>query len=150
MPFLTRFSFQQVFTFIGGDMTDGGKDVGAMSSTTFDTVPVIDSSFSRLGIHVEMLQIVVEIHRASAEIPAQQSSVGSEDSGDIQAPFLDQRNCHTSLPFMEMSNNSRIGWFRILKNGISSSPFRFLFFTFYCLPLVQEPPRTMLSSSQAR
>jgi hypothetical protein len=40
-----------------------------MSSSTFNAIPVVDTTLSSLGIDIKELQVVVEINRAGTEIP---------------------------------------------------------------------------------
>ena len=61
-----------------------------MGSCSLNAIPVVDASLAGLRIHVKVLQVVVEIHRSSAEIPAQKRCMGCEDGGDIDSSFLRQ------------------------------------------------------------
>lgn len=49
------FPLQQMFAFVGGDMTDCCEDIGGMCSSAFYAISVIDSSFAGLMIDIEML-----------------------------------------------------------------------------------------------
>jgi len=49
------FSLQQMLAFVGGDVTDCGKDIGGMCSSAFYAISVVDSSFASFMIDVEIL-----------------------------------------------------------------------------------------------
>ena len=55
---------------VSGDMRNGGEDISGMSSSAFDAVAVIDAAAAGFGITVEVLEIVIEIDRAGAEVTA--------------------------------------------------------------------------------
>lgn len=68
------------------------------------------------------MQVVVEVDVSGAEVSSEQSSVGGEDCGYIDAPALAKGKGDTCQPFVELYNN---GSFRfvgdILTRGISIS-----------------------------
>ena len=51
-------------------------------------IAVIDATLASLGIDIEVLQIVIKINGASAQIAAEQGGVGGEDGGDVDLPLL--------------------------------------------------------------
>ena len=63
-----RFSLEEMLGFIGGDVRDSGEDVSAVCGGTLNAVSVIDSALARFVINVEILEIVVEIDGACAQI----------------------------------------------------------------------------------
>ena len=90
-----------------------------MGSTALYAVSVVDASLSSFGIAVEILQVVVEIHRASAEITAKKGSVGGEDGGDVDAALLAERKRDTGQPLVELSNDSALLFMVDVLQGIS-------------------------------
>lgn len=82
--------------FIGGDVGYSGKDVGAVSSTAFNTVTMVDATLTSLLIDIKVGEVVVEINRASTEVTAQKSSMSGEDCTNVKMTLLDQRHCYTS------------------------------------------------------
>lgn len=65
------------------DVGYGSEDIRAVRSRPFDTVSMVDSSFTSFMVHIKVLEVVVEIYRSSAEISTEKGSVGREDSSDI-------------------------------------------------------------------
>ncbi len=57
-----------MFALVGGDMRDSGEHVRAVRRRAFDAVSVVYPAFSRFVIDVEVLEVVVEIDGASAEV----------------------------------------------------------------------------------
>jgi hypothetical protein len=114
MSQLTRLALQQMLRFISSDMGYSSEDIRTVSSTTLDTVTMIDTTLSCFFIHIEMGEVVVEIHRTSTEVTTQQSSMGGENGAYIELTLLDERKSNTSLPLVEMGNHSRISGLLIL------------------------------------
>ena len=76
-----------------------------MGSSSFDTISMVDSSFSSFRIHVEPLQVVVKVDVASAQVATEQGSVGSEDGSDIDAALLAEGQRYASKPFVKLRND---------------------------------------------
>lgn len=91
---------------IGCDMADGGEDVGGMRGCPLDAVSVVDTSLSGFMINVEVLEVVVEVYGAGAEVSAEEGSVSGKDSGDVDVSLSAQRDGQTGLPLVEVSDNS--------------------------------------------
>ena len=99
-------------------MRDGSKDIGAVGSRAFNAISVVDTTLPRFVIDIEVLKIIVEIDRASAEVSAQECSMSCENSGDIDVPLPAERNGNASLPFVEVRNDRGVKLAReILKEG---------------------------------
>lgn len=81
-------SLEQVLGLVGGDVRHGGENVGRVGSRPLNAISVVDASLSGLGVHVEALQVVVEVDRAGAQVSAQQSSVCGEDGGAVDSSLL--------------------------------------------------------------
>lgn len=65
------------------------KDVRAMCSSSFDTVSVVDASFTSFVVDIKVLEVVIEVHASCAEISPQQGSVGRKDSCDVDMSLAD-------------------------------------------------------------
>ena len=59
---------QQVLGLIRGNMADSRKHVGAVRRRALDAVAVVDPTLAGLVVHVEVLQVVVEVDAACAEV----------------------------------------------------------------------------------
>ena len=100
-----RLSLQQMLTLVSSDMADGGENICRMSSTAFYAVSVVDTTLSGLGVNVEVLQVVVEIDRASAEVAAEERCVSGEDGRYVDLALLAQRKCDTCKPLVELCDD---------------------------------------------
>jgi hypothetical protein len=69
---------------------------------------VVDTALSCLGVDVEVLEIVVEIDRAGAEVATEERGVGGEDGGNIDAALLAERDRDTCQPFVELDNDGSL------------------------------------------
>lgn len=76
-----------MFALISGNMADGSKNVCAVRSGALDTVSVVYPALSGFMIDVEVLEVVVEVDRARAQIPAEQGSVRGEDRRHVNVPL---------------------------------------------------------------
>jgi len=100
-----RLALEQVLAFIGSDVGDGGEDVTRVGRRPLDAVPVVDTALAGLSINVEVLQVVVEVDRAGAQIPTQQCCMSCEDGGHINGTLPDQRQRNTGKPLVEVRND---------------------------------------------
>jgi len=82
-----RFAFQQMLTLVCRNMGDGRKNISTVSSRTFNTVSVIDTTFPGFVIDIKVLKIIVEIYGTGTEVSAKKSGVGSEDGSDVDMTF---------------------------------------------------------------
>jgi len=90
-----RLALEQVLTLVGGNVRDGGKDIGGVRSSTLNTVSMVDTTLASFGVYIKPLQIVVEIYISGAEISSKESSVGREDRSHVNAPALAKRKGDT-------------------------------------------------------
>lgn len=100
-----RLPLQKMLALVGGDMRNGGENVRTVRRGTFDAVSVVDSAFPRFVVHVKVLEIVVEVDGACAEITTKESGVCGKDGGDVDMSFPAEGDCETSLPFVEVGDN---------------------------------------------
>ena len=57
--------------------------MGQVGGGSLKAVSVVDLPLAGLHVHVEVLEVVVEIHSAGTQMPAQQRGVSREHSGDL-------------------------------------------------------------------
>lgn len=114
-----------MFGFESGNVRDGSEDIGAVGSRSFDAVsirqliskavgavslPVVDTPFASLVVDIKVLEVVVEIYTTSTQVSSEQSSVGGKDGSYVDMPLSAESNSETSLPFVEMGNDSSLGF----------------------------------------
>lgn len=102
------FALQEVLALVGGDVGDGGEDIAGMRRCSLDTIPVVDAAVPRLGVDVEVLQVIVEIDGAGAEVSSEEGSVRGEDGRDINAALLAQRQGHAGKPLVEVGDDGLV------------------------------------------
>ena len=95
-----------MLTLIGGNVGHGCKDICGVRSCTLDAVTVVNPSLSSLGIHIEVLKVVIKINGTSTEVTTEESSMGGEDRRNVNAPLPAEWETDTSKPFVEMRNDS--------------------------------------------
>lgn len=61
-----------------------------MRRRALDAVPMVDATLARFRIHVEILQVVVEVYRTGAEVSSQKRGVSGEDGGHIYPSLFGQ------------------------------------------------------------
>lgn len=98
-------ALEEVLRLVGGDMTDGCEDVARVSGRPLDTVAMVDTPLAGLGVDVEILEVVVEVHVACAQVAAQQGGMGGEDGGEVHLPLANQGDRNTGEPLVEMGNH---------------------------------------------
>jgi hypothetical protein len=77
-------------------------------SGALNAVAVVDTALSCLGVDVEVLEIIVEIDRAGAEVATEERGVGGKDGGNIDAALLAERDRDTCQPFVELDNDGSL------------------------------------------
>jgi hypothetical protein len=102
------FALEKMFAFVSSDMGNGCKYVASMCCSSLDAIAVINSSFTSLRIHIEVLEVVVEVDRSGAEIASKESCMRGEDSGNIDSASLAERERDAREPLVEMGNDSFI------------------------------------------
>lgn len=100
-----RLAFQQMLTLVCRNMGDGRKDISTVSSRTFNTVSVIDTTFPSFVIDVEVLKIIVEIYGTGTEVSAKKSGMGSEDGSDVDMTFTTEGDSEASLPLVKVGDD---------------------------------------------
>lgn len=94
-----------MLTLICGDVGDSCEDIGGVRSSALNAVSVVDTTLSGFSIHVEELQVVVEIDGAGTQIAAEEGSVRGEDGRHVDAPLLAQGEGDTREPLVELGND---------------------------------------------
>jgi hypothetical protein len=89
-------SLEQMLRFERSDMRDSCEHICRMRSSSLDTISVIDSTLSSFGINIKVLQVVVEINAAGAKVTSQESCMGGENGGDVNAALATQWETDTS------------------------------------------------------
>lgn len=97
-----------MFAFVRRDMRYGCENISAMRSGALDAIAVVDTAFSGFMINVEVLEVVVEVDGAGAEVASEESCVGCEDCCDIDMTFAAERDGEACLPLVEMGDDGRV------------------------------------------
>ena len=79
-----------------------------MRGGALDAISVVDSTFSGLVINVEVLEVVVEVDRASTEVPPEEGGVGGEDGGYVYVTLATEWDCKACLPLVEVRDDSLV------------------------------------------
>lgn len=99
---------EQVLALVRGDVRNRREHVRAVRQQAFDAVSVVDSALARLVVDIEVLEIVVEIDGARAEVTSEQGRVGGEDSSNVDMALAAQGDRETGLPLVEVRNDSLV------------------------------------------
>lgn len=75
-----------------------------------NSLPVVDTSLARLVVDVKVLEVVVEINTSSTQVSSEEGSVRGEDGRDVDVPLPAEGNGETSLPFVEVGHDCRVGF----------------------------------------
>lgn len=70
---------------------------------------MVNTPLASLVVHIEVLQVVVEVDTTSTQVPTKEGSVSGEDSGNVNVPLPAQGDSETGLPFVEVGNNGGVG-----------------------------------------
>ena len=98
-------ALEQVLGLVRGDVRDSGEDVSTMSGATLDAVAVVDAALASFVVDIKILEIVVKIDAARAEVAAKECGMGSEDGGDIDVAFAAKGDREACLPFVEVGDD---------------------------------------------
>jgi hypothetical protein len=99
-------ALQKVLALVRRNVGNRGENIARMCGRTLNAVSVVNSTLSSFRIHIEPLQIVVEINRTSAKVTSQESSVRSEDRGNVDPSLAAERQSDTGEPLVEMRDDS--------------------------------------------
>ena len=80
---------------------------------------MVDTPFTSLVVDIKVLEVVVEIDTTRTQVSSEQSSVGGKDGSNVDMPLSAEGDSETSLPFVEMGDNSSLG-FSACELGVSS------------------------------
>jgi DNA-binding beta-propeller fold protein YncE len=105
----TRLALQQVLRLVCSDMRDGGKYVRTVCCGSFDTVSMIDTSFTRFVIDVKVLQVVVEVNGAGTQVSTEKRRVRSEDRSHVDVAL--------AAAFIRKGKGYVLGWFSGVEEG---------------------------------
>ena len=73
-------ALEQMSALVGHDVENGRENVGAVGGRALNAVAVVDAALAGLMVDVEVLEVVVKVDRAGAEVAAEESGMGGEDS----------------------------------------------------------------------
>ena len=104
-------ALEEVLGLVGGDVRDGGEDVGAVRGAPLDAVAVVDAAFAGLVVDVEVLEVVVEVDGAGAEVATEEGCVGCEDGGDVDVSLAAEGDGEPGLPLVEVGDD---GFFELV------------------------------------
>lgn len=111
---------QQVLGLVAGDLGHGGEHVRQMRGRPFDAIAMVDLPLARLIVHRKLVQIVVEVRVARAQVPAQQRGVRREHGRHLDAARPQRNQPDAGLPLVELGDNARRPipiLFRVLLNA---------------------------------
>lgn len=100
-----RLAGEQMLTLVGRDVGDGGEDIAGVGGSSFDAVTVVDTTLAGFRVYIEVLQVIVEIDGASAEVASQERGMGCEDGSHINLTLPAEGQSYTSQPFVEVRND---------------------------------------------
>lgn len=80
-----------MFRFVCGDVGDGSEDIARVCRGTLNAVSVIDTTSSSFRIHIEVLEVVIEIDGTGAEVSSEEGRVSRENRSNIDAALFAKR-----------------------------------------------------------
>jgi hypothetical protein len=104
-----RLALEQVLRLVRSDVRHGREHVRTVCRRALDAVAVVDPTLAGFVVHIEVLEVVVEVDRARAEVPAKECRVGREDGRDIDLAFPAERDGEAGLPLVEVRDDSGLG-----------------------------------------
>lgn len=116
--------FQQVFRFVAGNFRYRSEHMTQMSSCPFQTVTMVNLPLTGFFVHRKLVQIVVKVRITGTQISTEQCGMRSENSCDVNLPCSQNNQGHSSLPFMELCNDSGCS-VAILVSVLTQAPFEF-------------------------
>ena len=69
---------------------------------------MVNAALAGLLVDVKVLEVVVEIDRAGAEVAAEEGGVGGEDGGDVDVSLAAEGDGKAGLPFVEVGDNGAV------------------------------------------
>jgi hypothetical protein len=98
-------ALEEVLGLVRGDVADGREHVRAVRGGALDAVAVVDAALAGLVVDVEVLQVVVEVDAARAQVPAEERRVRGEDRRHVDLPLPAERNRDPGLPLVEVRDD---------------------------------------------
>ena len=98
----------EVLRLLGRDVTDGREDVSEVGGRPLQAVSVVDLPLARLYVHVEVLEVVVEVHGSSTQVSAQESGVSREYGGHLHLPQAEHDEGDARHPLVEVCQDLRL------------------------------------------
>ena len=94
-----------MFALVDCDVGNGHKNIGTVGGRALDAVVVVDAVLAHLMVDIEVLEVVVKVDRAGAEVAAEEGGVGGEDDGDVDVLLAAEGDGEAGLPFVEVGDN---------------------------------------------
>lgn len=101
-------SLEKMLALVCGDVGDCCEDIGRVRRGSLNAVAVVNTTLSSLSVHIKVLEVVVEINRASAKIATKEGGVGGEDGGNVDAALLAEGYCYTCQPLVELDDDGSL------------------------------------------
>ena len=103
-----RLVLEQMFALVGHDVENSHENVGAVGRRVLDAVAVVDAALAGLMVDVEVLEVVVKVDGAGAEVAAEEGGMGGKDSGDVDVSLAAEGDGEAGLPFVEVGDNGAV------------------------------------------
>jgi hypothetical protein len=98
-------ALEQVLGLVGGDVADGGEDVGAVGCGALDAVAMVDAALAGLVVDVKVGEVVVKVDGAGAEVAPEEGGMGGENGGDVDLSLPAQGDGEAGLPLVEVGDD---------------------------------------------
>ena len=69
---------------------------------------MVYAALARFMVDVEVLEVVVKVDGAGAEVEAEEGGVGGKDSGDVDVSLAAEGDSEAGLPFVEVGDNGAV------------------------------------------
>lgn len=103
-----RLPLQQVFGLVCCNVGDSREDITSVSGGALYAVPVVDTTLACLRIHIEPLEVVVEVDRSGAEVASEECGVSGEDGGNVDLALTGQGEGDAGKPLVEVRNDGLV------------------------------------------
>ena len=90
------------------DMRNRSENIRAVCRRTFDTVSVVNAALARFVVDVKVLEVVVKVDGAGAEIASEKGRVGGEHGRDVDMALAKEGDGEASLPLVEVGDNGLV------------------------------------------
>lgn len=102
-----RLPLQQMLRLVPRYIRHGGEHVRQVGGRPLHAVPVVDLPLACLLVHVELVQVVVEVRVAGAQVPPQQGGVRREHRRHVHVARAQRYQADARLPLVEVGDHLR-------------------------------------------